>query len=1196
MLPGLLRFEWRYHTRRATFLVAALALMGCGLALVGTGYGPANVHVNSPYVVAQSLGVLSLLGVFVLTIFCAPAALRDTEHGMTGIVFATPVGKPRYLLGRLAGALLAGTAVLTLAALALLLAPWLLPVAPERLGAVQPLAYLWALLVLVVPNLLLVGVLLFGVATLTRSTLATYVGAVAIYALYLVTALLVDSPLMAGTAPPTPEALARAALLDPFGLSAFFEQTRYWTPAERDTRLLLLSGHLLLNRLLWLSVAAGVLALVYGRFRLEELPRRSARKQPKPAALEAVPSSGYQPVAPGRRNRAALMQELRAALRLELHHVLRGWPLRVLLVVWGFVVGMECAGQTGGGEYGTHLLPSTGLMLDAIRLPLLLLGTVVLVYYAAEIVWRERTLGVAAWLDATPAPNAVFYLAKAAALLTLPLLLTLVSITVGMGVQLTKGYAHLEPGLYLTLLWFAGLPLMLFGLGALLLQLLSPNRWLGMMGSLLLAFVAYRGAALGLEHPMLHFGTGPGGGYSTMDGFGPILPSFAAFMLYWTLLAALLAALSGALWRRGPEATLTARLRSLPRQWQRRGRWLLAAGIGLLLVVAAGLYWQTSVRHPWQTQAERQTWRADYERTYRPLAGRPQPGVVAVRTQVDLFPASRRAAIRGSYTLENRTAQPIDTLLLMLPEGAEGVRVSLPGGRLLRHDARFGAYLLRLPQPLQPRQQTLVHFSLTLDRGGIRAADFRYDVAENGTMLMEADAFPMLGYRPGLELDEPEQRRRQGLPIEPSKRPSLPGPAGLAAVHAAGPARPWLTLDAVVSTEAGQTALAPGQLVRSWTRSGRRYFHYRQPRPMTPNFGFVSARYAVQRVQQGPTTVEVWYHPAHQANVPRILAAAARSLRVLGPRYGAYPHSTLRIAEVPVWASFGAFALPGLVLFTEDRGFTADARPGDVDLLLRRVAHEVAHQWWGHRLDPAAVAGASTLVETLAKHSEQLVLADAHGPQALPPMLAFDEDRYLAGRTQEETTEPSMLEVENQDYLYYGKGAVLMNSLRARLGPAAVDRALARLLAAYGGPHGAATTRDLWTALLTEARTPVDRALVDEWLTQRVTHELRVDTALVTPVGGRFRATVRLSTRKTDSRNGQEKPLSTEGEPVEVAVLDGPPGAGKTLYTAQPRVQNGRIELQISLPRRPAYVVVDPKVHYLDRERSNNQRRFLDGQ
>src|SRR5687767_6132601 len=180
MLPGILRFEWRYHTRRVTFAAMAVALALASAMLVGTGYGPAAVDINAPYVVTQSLGLLSLLAVFVLTIFCANAALRDAEHGMTEIVFATPVGKPRYLLGRFAGALLAATTVMAVAALALMLAPLALPVDPARLGPVRPGAYVWALLVLVLPNLALVGALLYAVATVARSTLATYVAGVAI--------------------------------------------------------------------------------------------------------------------------------------------------------------------------------------------------------------------------------------------------------------------------------------------------------------------------------------------------------------------------------------------------------------------------------------------------------------------------------------------------------------------------------------------------------------------------------------------------------------------------------------------------------------------------------------------------------------------------------------------------------------------------------------------------------------------------------------------------------------------------------------------------------------------------------------------------------------------------------------------------------------------------------------------------------
>src|SRR4051812_42809795 len=97
MFAGLLSFEWRYHTRQLTFAAAAVAMAGMSALLIGTGYGPDAVAINSPYVVMQSAGLLSLAAVLVVTIFCANAALRDVEHGMTEIVFATPVGKPRYL-------------------------------------------------------------------------------------------------------------------------------------------------------------------------------------------------------------------------------------------------------------------------------------------------------------------------------------------------------------------------------------------------------------------------------------------------------------------------------------------------------------------------------------------------------------------------------------------------------------------------------------------------------------------------------------------------------------------------------------------------------------------------------------------------------------------------------------------------------------------------------------------------------------------------------------------------------------------------------------------------------------------------------------------------------------------------------------------------------------------------------------------
>src|SRR5205807_40960 len=146
-----------------------------------------------------------------------------------------------------------------------------------------------------------------------------------------------------------------------------------------------------------------------------------------------------------------------------------------------------------GGEYGSHVLPTTGLLLGAVQLPLLLVGTITIVYYAAEVAWRERVVGFDPLVDATPVPSAVLYLAKAAALCALPMVMALVAIVVGVAVQLAHGYTHVEPALWLSLLWFGGVPLALFAIGALAIQALVPNRWLGLLGGLALALVARRG-------------------------------------------------------------------------------------------------------------------------------------------------------------------------------------------------------------------------------------------------------------------------------------------------------------------------------------------------------------------------------------------------------------------------------------------------------------------------------------------------------------------------------------------------------------------------------------------------------------------------------------------------------------------------------------------------------------------------------
>ena len=86
MLPELIRFEWGFHVRQAAFRIAVPLSLGLGWLLPVVGYGPQGTHLNSPFTVMQSVGLLSLLSIFVLTVFCANAVSRDAEHGMREIV------------------------------------------------------------------------------------------------------------------------------------------------------------------------------------------------------------------------------------------------------------------------------------------------------------------------------------------------------------------------------------------------------------------------------------------------------------------------------------------------------------------------------------------------------------------------------------------------------------------------------------------------------------------------------------------------------------------------------------------------------------------------------------------------------------------------------------------------------------------------------------------------------------------------------------------------------------------------------------------------------------------------------------------------------------------------------------------------------------------------------------------------------
>ena len=265
MLFGITRFEVRDQLRNPVFWVAIAIffLLGFGITAsenvsLGT---PGSVHENSPYAISIATAVLTLFYLFIVTAFVANAIVRDDTSGFAPIVRATPVSKSQIIFGRFLGGLIVawiGYLAVPLGMAIGSMMPW---VDPETVGPQKLSYYAWNYFVFALPNIFLTSALLFALATVLRSMMASYIGAVLLVMGYLVTSSIVGQKI---------EYRDTFAHWEPLGTGALGEATRYWTQSEMNGRLVELGGTILFNRIYAILLGCLFLAFTVWRFSMSE--------------------------------------------------------------------------------------------------------------------------------------------------------------------------------------------------------------------------------------------------------------------------------------------------------------------------------------------------------------------------------------------------------------------------------------------------------------------------------------------------------------------------------------------------------------------------------------------------------------------------------------------------------------------------------------------------------------------------------------------------------------------------------------------------------------------------------------------------------------------------------------------------------------------------------------------------------------
>ncbi|HEV3049801.1 MAG TPA: hypothetical protein VGX50_05820, partial [Longimicrobium sp.] len=411
-LLGIIRFELAYQARRpwpwmAFAVLLVFALMSTRVAIVPVTL-PQDFILNSPFIITAVTVFSCQIWLLLAPPVAGEAAARDVHTGIHPLMYTASISKVEYLGGRFLAALILHALILLGAQLGSLLAVYGPGANPDIVGPFRPTAYLAAYAYVALPNALIATTVQFSAALLTGRPMAAYVGSFGLFFLsYPVTLFLYMSRL----------AKPQIALLsDPIGVFAIMnEMMSNWTIVEKNVRMFKLEGPMLVNRLLWIGISLLVLAFVYLRFRfahrtatdlVSRLLQRFAGTAPMPDT--ALPTRVTVSVPPVRQS-FGLGVHLRQVLSImgsSFRMIATSLPGLFLLAAFPAMLVLMM--QVEMQQWGVPLLPRTVEIISRhLTFPITdpinywVMVPLIIIFFAGELVWRERDARLSENVDAT---------------------------------------------------------------------------------------------------------------------------------------------------------------------------------------------------------------------------------------------------------------------------------------------------------------------------------------------------------------------------------------------------------------------------------------------------------------------------------------------------------------------------------------------------------------------------------------------------------------------------------------------------------------------------------------------------------------------------------------------------------------------------------------------------------------------------
>lgn len=1165
-----------------------------------------NAYANSPIALNNIINGLNTFIYFLLPIIVGTSVYRDFRYNMHTILFSYPFSKVDYIAGKFLSSLFVVILITFSLVLGLLLASVFPGVNPDLLTDFRPIAFVQIYFVYVIPNLLFIGVIIFSLVTISRNIFVGFIGVIVVFLLQIILSNFtrdVDNRYI-------------VALFEPFGSEALKYYTKYWTVSEQNENLLPVKELVIYNRLIWLGVSLFILGLLYKFFSFSQTAITFGRGKKGDRAIKNNFGGITRIELPVVKFDYSGWQNFKTALslsRFDFKFIIKNWAFIVIAFVG--LLFLILMSVTAGEMFGTKTYPVTWQMLFIPGSTFSFFINILTFLFAGILIHRGETARMNHLIDVTPIPNWVLLFSKFIAIVKMQITLLILILVAGVSIQIYHGYYDFEIGHYLIELY--GIKLLNFVVWAflaILIQTLFKNYLLGFFVLVILMIGLAFLPEIGVEQDIFNYNSDPGYQYSDMNGYGHGLELYYLYKFYWLLLGVVFFCLALLFWTRGIPMSAKEKFSNAKKRLTTKLVIPLTVAFLGFIAIGATIYYEDNIENPRYSQKEQEKQMVEWEKKYKKYEHYAQPRITDVNVNVNIFPDSRNLNVKGYYFLKNKTQKAIDTIFINYNDLKSEFKFSKEA-TLVSKDTLYNFNIYRLKTPLNPGDSIKFNFEIK-NKPNTLITD-NSPVLENGTFINNS-SFPSIGYSENGELSDDDTRKRYGL--KPKERMAKATDSVARMNNYISNDADWINFETIVSTSGDQTAIAPGYLKKQWKADGRNYFQYIMDRKMLNFYAFQSARYEVRKDKWKDVNIEVYYQKGHEYNVSRMIKAVKKSLDYYTENFSPYQHKQARIIEFPRTGGGFAQSFANTIPFSEAIGFIADVDDQNedaVDYPFSVTSHEMAHQWWAHQVIGANVQGATLLSESLSEYSSLKVLEKEYGKSQMRKFLKDALDNYLQGRTFENKKEQPLMFNENQQYIHYNKGSLVLYALSDYIGEKNMNNALKKYVEKVAFQEPPYTNSIEFVSYLNEATPDSLKYMIDDMFKTITLYDNRVkDFSTKKLPNGKYEVTMNAVVSKYRSGdkgkrlfgdvNGKTLTYKGKGDKyavdsyplndyVEVGIFGEQTVKGKTkekqLYLKKHKITKIDNKFVIIVDEKPVEVGIDPYNKLIDTNSEDNRRK-----